>query len=484
LNFSDFKKRKIAVDWALHKDAYITRLHEEKTQISISESFNSLKSDEPESDPTKVTEMSCKHFSMASTKAEIPSEEKQLSKEKRAEIALKNILLPRKNKSNEINHPATKVEEEVDSEATLDISKSTIKTEIIDEETESGKEKQAEIREKPVRQRKIDTATTEGRVIFLRNIPFDATDDTVREEASKYGEVSLAIMCKYAETGLQNGSAFVHFKEKGSADSFLQRLQLDEILINTRRIYGHRAVSRSDAESFKKTKAKLPKDKRNLYLLRASLIRQGTSQANEMSENDAKLRERLALVAKAKLKNLLMFISPYRLVIHNIPFSYDDEKLRSECIKAAECKSSDISECKIMCHKTGETAKGRPILGKSMGFGFVTLKNHNIALYCLQKMNNIPTIFTNERRPIVEFSVESLQAVRIKEKRMNNSKLDSKTITDDDLIQTKRKLMAGGMKSLPKKLGPKNRRKNITKNTRKRRDSMNNKKVPTKKSKS
>ena len=100
-------------------------------------------------------------------------------------------------------------------------------------------------------------------------------------------------------------------------ESFLAIINLQEegIYINSRKVYGHRAVSRSDAQAFKKTSVKCPADKRNLYLLRASLIRQGTSQANEMSENDAKLRERLALTAKSKLKDLLMFISPYRIVV-------------------------------------------------------------------------------------------------------------------------------------------------------------------------
>ena len=86
--------------------------------------------------------------------------------------------------------------------------------------------------------------------------------------------------------------------------------------MNSRKIYGHRAVSRSDAASFKKQDRKLPKDKRNLYLLRASFIRPGTVQANDMSEKDSEFRERLALTAKNKLKNLLMYVSPNRIIVN------------------------------------------------------------------------------------------------------------------------------------------------------------------------
>jgi len=228
-------------------------------------------------------------------------------------------------------------------------------------------------------------------------------------------------------------------------------------LISGRKVYGHRAVLRQDAEAFKKRDEKMGKDKRNLYLLRASLIRPGTEQAKDMSQTDSQLRERLILSAKNKLKNLLMYVSPNRLVIHNIPFSYTDDQLRKCCNAAAKCDPTAITECRIMRQWKGEDAKGRPVLGKSKGFAFVCFKNHATALACLQKMNNDPDLFSNERRPIIEFSVESLHAIRIKEKRLNKSLRDQ---NDPDLSKTKQTFMSGGQKWLPKKLGVKIRHKN------------------------
>lgn len=64
-------------------------------------------------------------------------------------------------------------------------------------------------------------------------------------------------------------------------------------------------------------KEKEIKDKRNLYLLRASFIRQGTAQAKGMSSQDAELRKRLAAAAKVKLADLRMFVSPTRLAVKN-----------------------------------------------------------------------------------------------------------------------------------------------------------------------
>lgn len=87
------------------------------------------------------------------------------------------------------------------------------------------------------------------------------------------------------------------------------------MLINERLLLGHRAVPRGQTFQFEQDKKKHPKDKRNLYLLRASLIREGTSQAHGMSEQDAEVRKRLATAARNKLKDLTTFVSPTRLAV-------------------------------------------------------------------------------------------------------------------------------------------------------------------------
>jgi hypothetical protein len=91
------------------------------------------------------------------------------------------------------------------------------------------------------------------------------------------------------------------------------------MLFDGRRLIGYRAVEKDEAKnnfkSFEKKENNAPKDKRNLYLLRASLIRKGTSQEKGMSDEDAKLREKLCLMAKKKLSNMITFVSPTRLSV-------------------------------------------------------------------------------------------------------------------------------------------------------------------------
>jgi len=55
----------------------------------------------------------------------------------------------------------------------------------------------------------------------------------------------------------------------------------------------------------------------------------------------------------------------------------------------------------------GEDNKGKVILGKSNGYGFVAFKEHSAALQCLKQMNNNPHMFTNERVNILFYNLFS-----------------------------------------------------------------------------
>jgi len=55
--------------------------------------------------------------------------------------------------------------------------------------------------------------------------------------------------------------------------------------------------------------------------------------------------------------------------------------------------------------------------GKSKGFGFVAFTEHSHALKALRHLNNNPSIFTPQKRPIVEFSIENKVALNKKKYR-------------------------------------------------------------------
>ena len=56
----------------------------------------------------------------------------------------------------------------------------------------------------------------------------------------------------------------------------------------------------------------------------------------------------------------------------------------------------------------------------SLGYAFCTFENHDTALKCLRVLNNHPSIFSKEKRPIVEFAVENAKAVKLLADRRND----------------------------------------------------------------
>merc|ERR1711874_785553 len=75
--------------------------------------------------------------------------------------------------------------------------------------------------------------------------------------------------------------------------------------------------------------------------------------------------------------------------------------------------------CKVIrdLNKLGQNG-----VGDSKGYAFVSFAAHEDALEALRSMNNNPGIFTKDKRPIVEFSIENKKAVNLRIKRMEKSR--------------------------------------------------------------
>lgn len=88
-----------------------------------------------------------------------------------------------------------------------------------------------------------------------------------------------------------------------------------------------------------------------------------------------------------------MFVSKYRLVIHNLPITYDDNKFRQLISKYVDSKSS-IKECRVMRDLKNMDGEGK---GKSKEYGFVSFTTHEEAIKVLRSMNNNPNVFTEKK---------------------------------------------------------------------------------------
>uniref|UniRef100_F1KXM3 RNA-binding protein 28 n=1 Tax=Ascaris suum TaxID=6253 RepID=F1KXM3_ASCSU len=413
LNMSEVNGRKVAVDWAIDKDTYESANFEERT-----------------------VEKEKKEIKVKSPEAKVDVEKASGSR------------------GNE--------EDENEESASEEPSEDEIERDKLESHEGFSNRKQSECESKP------NEAIQQHRVVFVRNMTYETTDEMLKEALSKFGQIELAIICRYADSDHSKGSGFVYFESKSDADTCLDAITTDPgVTIDGRRIFGHRALPRNDAAAIEKENLKKRlKDKRNLHLLRVGIVRAGTAAAKGMSEMDAKKRAKLALAAKAKLRNLHMFVSPLRLVVHNLPTSLTDKALRSLCFLAAGNPDAKITECRIWRDKGRLDEKGT---GKSRGFGFVAFSEHSDALAALRNLNNNPKTFTDQKRPIVEFSVENLSALRLRESRLTKSKeklakergMSGRTLREVE--ETKREMASGGQKPLPSHTGPKIRHSRFTK---------------------
>ncbi|PAV88073.1 hypothetical protein WR25_09090 [Diploscapter pachys] len=294
-NNNKFLGRSVAADYALPKDTFVTMVHEEKEMLK-----NKVKVEKEEPNLSKKTE----------EKSPVKVEAKD---------------------GKESESDAEMDEENEDEESDL----------------ENEDEEDSEPEQKPKKQNKTDKAIEEERVIFLRGLSFDTTNEVLKEEMSKFGTAQLALICVFKDSGHPKGTGFVHFSSNEEAKKCIKKSEERELIIDGQTITAALALPREKAEEMEKERLKkIPKDNRNLRLLRFGVIREGTAAAKGMSEGDAAKRKQLTLAAKKKLENLTMFVSPLRLMVHNLPQKVDDAKLRQICQNAAGGKA-EISECRV-----------------------------------------------------------------------------------------------------------------------------------------
>ncbi|CAG2121699.1 unnamed protein product, partial [Medioppia subpectinata] len=109
---------------------------------------------------------------------------------------------------------------------------------------------------------------------------------------------------------------------------------------------------------------------------------------------------------------------------------------------------------RVMCDRHKNDQK----FGKSKGFGFIAFTEHIHALKALRQLNNNPNIFTSDKRPIVEFSIENKVALNKKKHRMNRNADNQKNGRQSDQTEhesTEQSVEYSGVMSKPNKLNEK-----------------------------
>ncbi|XP_047004070.1 RNA-binding protein 28 [Schistocerca americana] len=314
----------------------------------------------------------------------------------------------------------------VKEESTSNDSSKVIKAENSSDESEDDElitedEQMEPTKEKLRKPRIVSNDVTEGCTVFVKNVPFSATNEELKSCMEQFGPVVYALICIDPLTEHSKGTAFVKFKEKENAEECLKAGT--ELTLNNQTLDVFRALSRDEiGQKMNRNKdSDKKKDSRNLYLVKEGVVMAGTPAADGVSVADMSRRLQLEKWKSQILRNLNMFVSPTRLIVHNVPPSWTDSQLR-KLFQDHSGQGAIITEARIMRNMKDINADGT---GKSKEYGFVSFSTHEAALQALRNINNNPKIFTLSKRPIVSFSIENKAILKAKQQRLERSRTNN-----------------------------------------------------------
>ncbi|CAE7476129.1 Rbm28 [Symbiodinium sp. CCMP2592] len=327
------------------------------------------------------------------------------------------------------------------------------------EDDEDAGSKPKKDKPKASKARKPGFDVEQGLSIFVRNVPFDAEEGDLKEVFRRFGRVSsIKMVADKTGQNAHRGSAFIKFAEAQAAQAALAaeeeaERKLKELSSVVRRsdqrelpavegfgvsLKGRRLVLKpavkpqeaSELSDKTKMKGQASKERRTwMHLLNVGDIPETSPRWDNLSKSEQRQRIEGQKERKWRINNSNFAIHPQRISIRNLPTFVDANKLREAIVKhlAHSPSSVDAVEGKKGRLKAAQEAivkasmvrddERRTEAGerRSKGYGFVTFKDHDSAMKALEFLNDNPTVFGGNRRPIVEFAVEDKRKLRMQE---------------------------------------------------------------------
>lgn len=249
--------------------------------------------------------------------------------------------------------------------------------------------------------------------VFIRNLPFTSTDETLQAHFSHFGPVRYARVVYDPETERSKGTGFVCFfneddakscvknapknpsslqttadgkrKLNGLTRSILQNEAIDatgRYTLEGRVLQVSRALSKSDAtrrevEGASKREIR-DRDKRRLYLLSEGTIPRGSKLYEQLGPTEINIREASTKQRQKLLKNNpSLHISLTRLSVRNIPRSVTSKDLKALAREAVVGFATDVKNgirqplSKEELKRSADSMKEAEKLRKTQGKGIV-----------------------------------------------------------------------------------------------------------------
>ncbi|XP_055815663.1 uncharacterized protein LOC129885419 [Solanum dulcamara] len=257
--------------------------------------------------------------------------------------------------------------------------------------------------------------------VFISNLPFDVDYGEVKQRFSAFGEVEYFAPVLEQVTKRPRGTGFLKFKTAASAEAAISAASVADglgVFLRGRQLKILKALDKKAAhdKELQKTK-KEDNDHRNLYLAKEGLILEGTPAAEGVSVSDMSKRKGLQEKKIIKLKSPNFHVSRTRLIMYNIPKSMTEKQLRTLCIDAVTSRATKQKPVIRQIKFLKDVKKGQVVAkNHSRGVAFLEFSEHEHALVALRVLNNNPETFGPEYRPIVEFALDNIQTMKLRQK--------------------------------------------------------------------
>ncbi|KAF8575021.1 RNA-binding domain-containing protein [Ramaria rubella] len=210
-----------------------------------------------------------------------------------------------------------------------------------------------------------------GNTLFIRNLPFTATEDELRTLFRSFGPLRYARITMDPATGRSRGTGFVCFWNKEDADRAIQQAELlnaetggatvttaikknpfklssiltpdpssslaQSLVMHGRTLDVTRAVTREEAGRLRELgeKQREKQDKRNLYLMREGVIFPNTPSASTISETELEKRVQAFNTRRALMRsNPSLYVSKTRLSVRQLPTFATERTLKRLALHA------------------------------------------------------------------------------------------------------------------------------------------------------
>ncbi|XP_071697107.1 uncharacterized protein [Rutidosis leptorrhynchoides] len=413
-NGNNFAKRPIAVDWAVPKKIYTAGSQvasKEGEKESDEEDYDSdLEEDHVKTD--KKTQLSHEDADVSDTSI-LAKEDEVVNFDVEADVARKVL----NNFLSSSNVPISSVDDDSKSVQKKQVDENVKAHNKVDEHTKNVSKPETLTKTENTNFKTAETEEELERTLFICNLPFDITNEEIKQRFTGFGEVQSFVPVLHPITKRPRGTGFLKFKTLDAADAaFAAATSVAGlgIILKGRQLKVLKALNKKAAHDKEVEKTKKEEiDHRNLYLAKEGLIVEGTPAAEGVSDSDMSKRRSLEQKKATKLQSPNFHVSRTRLIMYNVPKSMNDKQLKKLCLDAVTSRATKQKPMIRQIKLLKDSNKGKEISkNHSRGVAFIEFTEHQHALVALRVLNNNPGTFTAEHRPIVEFALDNVQTLR------------------------------------------------------------------------